>query len=78
MAILNQEQLDVLLKHKHYYDLFSKTGSLVNFSAEVQNELLSIYRVADPAYTYNHRCPACVGSFLVNVYKTFKNQLPDG
>jgi hypothetical protein len=72
---LDATSLAVLAKHKHYYDLFIKTGELVGFTHEVQNELLEVYKKADPIYTYNSRCGACVGTFLVNVYKTFNEQL---
>ena len=72
---LDATSLAVLSKHKHYYDLFMKTGELVGFTHEVQNELLQVYKKADPIYTYNGRCGACVGTFLVNVYKTFNDQL---
>jgi hypothetical protein len=72
---LDATSLAVLSKHKHFYDLFMKTGELVGFSHEIQNELLQVYKKADPIYTYNSRCGACVGSFLVNVYKTFHEQL---
>ena len=72
---LDATSLAVLSKHKHFYDLFMKTGELVGFSHEIQNELLQVYKKADPIYTYNSRCGACVGTFLVNVYKTFHEQL---
>ena len=72
---LDATSLAVLSKHKHYFDLFMKTGELVGFTHEVQNELLQVYKKADPIYTYNSRCGACVGTFLVNVYKTFNDQL---
>lgn len=72
---LDATSLAVLSKHKHYFDLFMKTGELVGFSHEIQNELLQVYKKADPIYTYNSRCGACVGTFLVNVYKTFHDQL---
>jgi hypothetical protein len=72
---LDATSLAVLSKHKHYYDLFMKTGELVGFTHEIQNELLQVYKKADPIYTYNSRCGACVGTFLVNVYKTFHEQL---
>lgn len=77
MAKLNQVQLDTLKKHKHLYDLFIKSGVVVNFNMDIQNELLEIYRTIDPVYTYNNRCGACVGAFLVNVYKTFADQIAD-
>jgi hypothetical protein len=72
---LEEKHLQTLLKHKHFYDLFIRTGELVGFTHEIQNELLEVYKVADPIYTYNSRCGACVGTFLVNVYKTFNEQI---
>lgn len=72
---LDARHLEILLKHKHFYDLFITSGELVNFSLETQNELLEVYRTKDPYYTYNNRCGACVGSFLVNVYKTFNEYI---
>jgi hypothetical protein len=72
---LDAKHLEVLSKHKHYYDLFIKSGELVGFTHDVQQELLQVYRLVDPVYTYNNRCGACIGTFLVNVYKTFNEQL---
>ena len=72
---LEDKHLAILLKHKHFYDLFAATGELVAFTNEVQNELLEVMRSKDPYYQYNGRCGACVGSFLTNVYKTFNEQL---
>lgn len=72
---LDSKHLETLLKHKHHYDLFKTSGELVGFSHEAQNELLEVMRTKDPYFTYNNRCGACVGSFLVNVYKTFSDEL---
>ena len=72
---LDARHLEILLKHKHFYDLFKITGELVGFTHEIQNELLEVYRTKDTVYTYNSRCGACVGTFLVNVYNTFNEQL---
>ena len=69
------KHLQVLLKHKHHYDLFIRTGELVNFSAETQTELFNIYKEKFPNYDYNRRCPACVAEFMVAVYSHFKNEL---
>jgi hypothetical protein len=52
-----------------------KTGELVNFTHEVQNDILAVYQKAAPGYTYNRGCGACVGAFLFLVYKTFNDQL---
>jgi hypothetical protein len=72
---LDEKHLQILLKHKHFYDLFKTSGELVGFINEIQNELLEVYRTKDPVYTYNNRCGACIGTFLVNVYNTFNEQL---
>lgn len=72
---LEEKHLETLLKHKHFYDLFKATGELVNFSHEVQNELLEIYRISEPYYQYNNRCDACVVTFLVNLYNKYNEQL---
>lgn len=72
---LEERHLAILLKHKHFYDLFIKTGELVGFAHDIQGELLEVYKLADPIYSYNNRCGACVGAFLCNVYNRFKDQL---
>lgn len=72
---LDSRHLEILLKHKHFYDLFKTSGELVSFTHEAQNELLEVMRTKDPYFTYNHRCGACVGTFLVNVYKTFNEYI---
>jgi hypothetical protein len=72
---LDDKHLAILLKHKHFYDLFIATGELVAFTIEVQNELLEVMRTKDPYFQYNGRCGACVAAFLTNVYKTFNEQL---
>jgi hypothetical protein len=68
---LDEKHLEILLKHKHFYDLFKATGELVSFSHEAQKELLEVMRSKDPHYTYNGGCGACVAAFLSKVYKTF-------
>ena len=72
---LDDKHLAILLKHKHFYDLFKATGELVAFTFEVQNELLEVMRTKDPYYQYNGRCGACVAAFLTNVYNRFNEQL---
>ena len=57
-------------RHKHYYDFYTKTGELVNFNHDVQNELLIAYReTKDKYYRYNNSCPVCVIEFLNNIYR---------
>jgi hypothetical protein len=72
---LDAKHLEILLKHKHFHDLFKATGELVAFTHEAQNELLEVMRTKDPYFTYNSRCGACIGTFLVNVYKTFNEYI---
>ena len=72
---LDARHLEILLKHKHYYDLFTATGELVGFSHEAQNELLEVMRSKDPYFQYNGGCGACVAGFLTNVYRTFNEYI---
>ena len=69
------KHIQVLLKHRHHYELFIRTGELVNFTTESQAELFNIYKERKPNYDYNRRCAACVAEFLVHVYSEFKNEL---
>jgi hypothetical protein len=60
----------IFAKHRHFYDFYIKTGELVNFSHEVQSELLAAYRATkDAYYTYNNSCKVCVIEFLLNIYR---------
>jgi hypothetical protein len=64
--------LAVFAKHKHFYDFFDKTGELVNFHAEIQNELLTAYHnLFDPYYHYQRTCAACVAGFLTLAYRQY-------
>ena len=72
---LDAKHLAILLRHKHFYDLFKVSGELVGFTHEIQNELLEVMRTRDPYYQYNVRCGACIGNFLANVYNSFNEQL---
>lgn len=67
--------LKVLLEHKHIYDLYEKTGELVNFHAHIQNEILDAYQGIEPHYSYNRGCPVCVAEFMDKVYKWYKSKL---
>lgn len=49
-------------------------GEIVNFSHEIQNEILTAYReLAEPYYHYQNTCPVCVAEFLVRVYNWYSN-----
>lgn len=67
--------IQTLKKYRPHYDLFIKTGELVNFNHDIQNELLQVMRLKDPIYDYNRRCDACVCEFLVLVYRQYKAEL---
>ncbi len=60
-------------KHRHIYDLFERSGELVNFHHEIQSELLEAYRegTGDHHYNYPRHCPACIAEFLTKVYKWY-------
>lgn len=70
-----EKHLEILLRHKHHYDLFMRSGEIVNFNADIQDELLSVIKLKIPHYDYNRRCDACVCEFLVLTYKQFKDEL---
>ena len=65
----------ILKKYYHHYDLFIKTGELVNFNHDIQDELLQVLRIKHQGYEYNRRCDACVCEFLVLTYREFKAEL---
>ena len=65
-----QQSIETLKKHKHYFDLLERSGELINFNHDVQNELLNVYRLeVDANYHYNRSCGECVKEFLKIVYK---------
>ena len=70
-----EPHLKVLQKHKHIYDLYAHTGELVNFNADIHNEVIEAYRVVNPHYHYNRNCPACVCDMLKDVYKYYNNTI---
>ena len=69
------EHLKVFAKYRHFHDFFNKTGELVNFSHEIQAELLEAYRIEfDPYYNYQRHCPACVCEFLTFIYRQYDSR----
>ena len=67
--------LKVLAKHKHIYDFYVNTGELVNFHADIHNEVIEAYRVVNPHYHYNRSCPACVCDMLKDVYNYYNKAI---
>ena len=66
------KHLTTLSNHKHFYDFYMSCCEIVNFSHEVQSEILTAYReLADPHYHYQSTCPVCVAEFLVRVYNWY-------
>ena len=72
---IEENCLKVLSEHKHIYDLYERTGELVNFHAHIQNEILEAYQGIDPHYSYNRGCPVCVAEFIVKVYRWYNSKL---
>jgi hypothetical protein len=61
-------------KHRHYYDFYHKTGEIVNFHHDVQQELLNEYRrLKDEYYHFNNNCKVCVIDFLNTIYRWYDN-----
>ena len=75
LEVLFDPTIETLKKYRHHYDLFIRSGEVVNFNHDIQAELLAIMRLKDPAYDYNRRCDACVCEFLVLVYRAYKAEL---
>jgi len=48
---------------------------LVNFSADIHNEVIEAYRVVNPHYHYNRSCPACVCDMLKDVYNYYNKTI---
>jgi len=48
---------------------------IVNFSHEIQNEILEAFKVEHPHYHYQRTCPVCVSNFLVTVYRWYNEQI---
>jgi hypothetical protein len=59
--------MQVLLKHKHIWELYYRSGELI-MAPEVLGEIIAAYRNIDPYVTVNTRCSACVAEFLKRVY----------
>lgn len=73
-----QKYIDILERHKHFYDFYMKTGEIVNFNIDVQNELLYVYRAyKDPYYHLNRSCPVCISEFLKSVYSLYETNTPE-
>jgi hypothetical protein len=77
-----QSDINTLERHEHYHQLLQRSGELVNFNTDAQNELLNVYRSnVDANYHYNRGCGECVKEFLNKVYlwyKTFSTQGQQG
>lgn len=67
--------LKVLSSHKHIYDLFEKTGELVNFHPHIRSEIVEAYKVEHPHYSYNQSCSACIMEMITTIYKWYNKQV---
>ena len=76
LTISDTTYLQIFAKHKHFYDFFLQTGEIVNFSGEIQSELLEAYRQEfDPYYNYSTTCAVCVVEFLLKIYRSYINKI---
>ena len=76
LTINDTTYLQTFAKHKHFYDFFLQTGEIVNFSGEIQSELLEAYRKEfDPYYNYSTTCAVCVVEFLLKIYRSYINKI---
>lgn len=69
---IEKPHLKVLSNHKHIYDLYIKTGEIVNLYPHIKNEIIEAYKVEHPHYHCNISCPACVAEMLVTIYKWYE------
>ena len=67
--------LKTLLKHKGIYDLYVKTGEIINLHPHVKDEIVEAYKVEFPFYTYQKNCAACMAEMLVTVYRWYESQI---
>jgi len=69
---VEEKHLQTLSKHKHIYDLFEKTGEVVNFHQDIRREIVDAYKVHNPYFHYNDNCQACVTEMLSIIYRWYK------
>ena len=73
--MIDEKHLAILSKHKHIYDLFELTGELINFTSDIQNEIVSVYKIENPHYHYNRTCPACVCDMIKTIYNWYNKKI---
>lgn len=66
--------IEILSKHKSIYDMFTKTGELVNFAPHIRSEVVNAYKMVDPYYHYNDRCQACIIDMLMTIYRWYETK----
>ena len=72
--VLLVEKNEIFERHRHFYDFYHKTDTIVNFNHDIQKELLDEYRrVKDTYYHYNTNCTICVVDFLNLIYRWYDN-----
>ena len=76
MSMLKEENhLLILAKHKHIFDLYEKTGEIVNLHPHIREEIVSAYKVEFPYFHYNSNCSACVGEMLYTIYNYYNQKM---
>lgn len=69
-----EEHLKILAKHKHIFDLYEKTGEIVNLHPHIRDEIVNAYKVDFPLFHYNPNCAACTGEMLITIYNWYNKQ----
>jgi hypothetical protein len=52
-----------------------KTGEIVNFHHHIQADIVSVYRLENPNYSYQKTCPVCVAEMLHTIYKWYLSKI---
>ena len=67
------ESAAIIEKHLHHWELYKRTGELVNFHPHIRAELIEVWRKEhDPYFHLNQRCPVCVVEFVNKIFKWYE------
>lgn len=77
MKLTKQEDscLQVLRQHEDIYQLYKKTGEVVNLYPHIRKTIADCYRIHDPYFHYNDACNACIIEMLNIVYEWYYKQI---
>ncbi len=68
-----EPHIKTLSKYKEIYEIYIKTGEIVNLYPHVKSEIIDAYRVEHPHYHCNISCAACVAEMLVTIYNWYNS-----